>query len=378
VPGARTTLALGLALTACAAAFDAVSLYVPGLALVLLAGGALAWVTATTRGVRLDRPRGPASVVEGERYAAELVIRKRGLPLIGELRDPLLDRSLSVQRGPGAGVESITVEARFERRGRHRIGAARLIVRDPLSLRTGELRSADGGELVVLPRIEPVRAAGGGRSGLGSRGLEGSTDGGGAGAIDLRPLDVEIDGLRPYRDGSPASRIHWPAVARTGELIERRLVSGLDNSPLVIVDAARPASEEMLDAAVRAAASLCLHLASSRGCLLVLPGEARPLTIDPQLRGWPQAHAGLAVVEPGRGPGALPLRGPGSGAAFWVTAGDGKPPRRLLGRVAGSSLYLVAPAPIPGAPVAFTVAGCHGQRLRARTSARRPLAEVPA
>jgi uncharacterized protein (DUF58 family) len=377
VPGARTTLALGLALILCAAAFDAASLYIPGVALTLLAVGALLWVT-TTGGVRLQRAPGPASVVEGERYLARLLVRKGRLPLLGELHDPLLERPRRVRLGPGARDESLTLEARFGRRGRRRIGPARLVVRDPLSLRAAELRSADGGELVVLPRIERVRAGGGGRAGLGRRGLDGSSDGGGAGTIDLRPLDVEIDGLRPYRDGSPASRIHWPAVARTGELLERRLVSGLDDSPLVVLDAARPASAEALDAAVRAAASLCFHIAGSAGCLLLLPGEQRPLAIDPQLRGWPQAHAALAVVEAGRGPGHIPARGPGCGAVFWVTGGEGGPPRALLSRLAGSGLYRVAPTAAPGAAIAFTVAGCHGQRLRARVGARGPRAGVPA
>jgi uncharacterized protein (DUF58 family) len=378
MPGARTTLALALALILCAAAFDAVSLYVPGVALALLAAGALAWVESTTRTVRLERARGPASVVEGDPYVARLLIRKGALALLGELRDPLLDRPLPVRLGPGARVEPLTVEARFGRRGRHRIGAAKLLVRDPLSLRARELQSDEGGELVVLPRIEPVLAGGGGRAGLGRHGLDGSTDGGGSGAIDLRPLDVEVDGLRPYREGSPASRIHWPAAARTGELLERRLVSGLDNSPLVVLDASGPASTEALDAAVRAAASLCFQIAGAAGCLLLLPGEARPLAIDPQLRSWPQAHAELAVVAPGHGPGLLPLRRTGSGAAFWVTACESGPPRRLLSRLAGSSLYLVSPVALPGAAIAFEVAGCHGQRLRARAAARGASAEVPA
>src|SRR5215218_4723978 len=46
----------------------------------------------------------------------------------------------------------------------------------------------------------------------------------------------EVDGLRPYRDGSPASRIHWPAVARTGEMVERRLVAGGDPRPMVVFE----------------------------------------------------------------------------------------------------------------------------------------------
>ena len=36
-----------------------------------------------------------------------------------------------------------------------------------------------------------------------------------AGVTAVEPLGAtEVDGLRPYRPGTPASRIHWPALAR--------------------------------------------------------------------------------------------------------------------------------------------------------------------
>ena len=55
--------------------------------------------------------------------------------------------------------------------------------------------------------------------------------------LETGAVDLEIDGLRPYRQGSPASRIHWPTVARTGEMYERRFVAGADAAPLIVVDA---------------------------------------------------------------------------------------------------------------------------------------------
>ena len=92
---------------------------------------------------------------------------------------------------------------------------------------------------------------------------------------------VDMDGLRPYRVGTPASRIHWPAVARGHGLIERRLQADGDSRPLVVLDARLPgpdAQSELLDAAVRAAASLVLELARRGGCGLLLPGEQRPIS----------------------------------------------------------------------------------------------------
>src|SRR5919108_105876 len=133
------------------------------------------------------------------------------------------------------------------------------------------------------------------------------------------PIDFEIDGLRPYRHGSPASRIHWPTVARSREMVEHRLVGGVDASPLVVLDSSQPADLETLDRAVRAAASLCVHLAPLSGCALLLSGERAPREIDPQLRTWPQAHARLALVRGGGPPPATP-RASGAEVVFWVTA----------------------------------------------------------
>src|ERR671930_90269 len=87
-------------------------------------------------------------------------------------------------------------------------------------------------------RIEPVLA----RPGRGSTGVEAGEglEGIGAAGLDTRSIDFEIDGIRPYREGTPASRIHWPTVARVGEIVEHRLVSGADSSPLVALDSSSP------------------------------------------------------------------------------------------------------------------------------------------
>ena len=59
----------------------------------------------------------------------------------------------------------------------------------------------------------------------------------------LAAAETEIDGLRPWREGSPASRIHWQSLARGAGLMERKLISEADSRPLVVIDprgAARP------------------------------------------------------------------------------------------------------------------------------------------
>ena len=86
----------------------------------------------------------------------------------------------------------------------------------------------------------------------------------------IAAAETELDGLREHRPGSPASRIHWPAVARGHGLMERKLISEADSRPLVVLDPRAPASQDALDNAVRAAASLSRALrraaAAARCC----------------------------------------------------------------------------------------------------------------
>ncbi len=367
---AKSTLGLAVALLAAGVAFDSPVLVVPGVGLALLWAATWAWIALAVRGARIERPRGPASVVEGEPYPLRIVVRRGAIPLWGELRDPMLEGPRPVGATLRPRDTELTLPVSFERRGRLALEPARLVVRDPLGLRSRGLKSEHGGELLVLPRIEPVLAPGDAGGGEGAGDASELGEGAGASALEASAIDFEIDGLRPYRPGSPASRIHWPVVARTGELIERRFVSGGDSSPLVVLDARDPDDPESLDRAVRAAGSLCVHLArTSGGCGLLLPRARRPLAVDRELRAWPVAHARLAVVEAG---GASPRSSIAGhpGAVLWVTARRGRPASAAIS-------YLVSPHPVPGLPVRFTVAGCHGQALAgsaARATRRRAAA----
>ena len=357
---ARSAIKLAVALLLAGLFFDSPALLVPGVGLGLLAAGAFAWVELAARTARVERGEGPETVVEDEPYPLRIRIRRGAVPLSGDLTDPLLEEPVPVRAVVPGRVTHVSLSISFPRRGRRRLDPATLVVRDPLALHSREVKSGDGGELLVLPRVEPVTAPGGGGPGA-SGGGDALGQGAGSSALEARAIDFEIDGLRPYREGSPATRIHWPVVARTGELIERRLVAGGDQTPLVVLDASRPDDEESLDRAVRAAASLCVHVArASGGCALLLPGERRPLRVDPELRGWPAAHVRLALVEGG---GAAPAvaRSGHTGAILWVSASGGRPPRAARGAAAIS--HLVSPRPLAGAPVRFEVAGCFGQAL---------------
>ncbi len=353
MPGAPTAIPLGAVLTIAGAGFDTPSLLVAGVGLVGLAIVAVIWVELA-RPRRLERAPAPGRVVEGEPYPVRISAVGAHLPPPGgRLVDGVLPAPVAI--GPRRSLDHVA-EVRLSGRGRRRPGPSRAEIRDPLGLWTRGAESADPGEVLVLPRIEPVLVSGRGGGGAGAGTLAGLEDAAAASALDARAIELEVDGLRAYRRGSPASRIHWPAVARTGELVERRLVAGADAAPLVVLDAELPASPAALDAAVRAAASLCIHLAGRGGCAALLPDDRRATEIEPDLRGWPQLHARLAVVEAGS-PSAAVARAIRSGAVFWVTAAE-RPALPQALRAGVAPRYLVAPS--TGRSATFTVAGCDG------------------
>jgi uncharacterized protein (DUF58 family) len=349
VTRALRAVVFGVLLCVASGAFDLPALYVPGVALIFVGAGAAGWVALAAQGAALVREAGPATIQEKEPYPLRLKVRSGAVsPPGGELIEPLLGKSL-----PATDPRSrrIRVNVRFERRGRKHIERARLVLRDPLSLARREIESDDA-EVLVLPRIEPVVV--GHASGL--AGLEAVS-----GALTEAAAELELHSLRPYRAGAPASRIHWPTVARTGVMVERRLVAEADARPLVVLDPSNPPDEKALDNAVRAAASLVVHLARrAHGCALLLPGQRRPTDLDGELRGWPALHSRLALLEASEGAPAS-RRLERSGAVFWVSAGGVSIPPGVKRGGAGS--FLVTPVPIEHRAPTFTVAGCSGYRL---------------
>ena len=130
----------------------------------------------------------------------------------------------------------------------------------------------------MLPRTERVKL---GRRERRRRGAERA----GATRASSRSAAIDVDGLRPYRPGTPASRIHWPALARGAGLLERRLRADGDTPPAGRARRSRRrARREQLDAAVRAAASLALELGAPGGLRAAAARRApRRSTVEPDL-----------------------------------------------------------------------------------------------
>ena len=351
------TIGLGLLLVLVAGLFDVASLYVPGVAFAALCLLAAAWVRSAASRASVTRELDVRSAVEGDPVPARLIVHA-GLRLpTATIMDPLLDEPLALPSGSGS--RELHASVRFARRGRRPLEPPSLVLRDPLRLARRVVPGSGTHELLVLPRISEIAVA--------SRGSDAGRSGGAAALLSATAS--EIDGLRPYREGTPAARIHWQTLARGGGLMERRLRSDGDARPLVVLDARTPESEEALDAAVRATASLCDAFARSGGCALLLPGERRATTIGEDLAAWPGAHVRLALVEgeagtPAPAMGAVGVR---RGPLLYVAARaiDRLPPSTRT--AARGSSTLVVPGELPGREPTFTVAGCSGYAMARRS-----------
>lgn len=353
----------GGALILTAFAFATSELLVPGIAFVLLGLSAGPWVYAAARSATVRRRLEADRVVEDQPMEARIEVRGGPLGLPGaEVLDSLAGVTIRLSGAssqPRRRATEVRVVGRFPRRGRHRLEPPTLALSDPLGLaRVVRTSRADPQSLLVLPRTERVRWI----AGEGGERLDR-----GAGAAHLEMLAaLEVDGLRPYRPGTPASRISWSALARGAGLLERRLRAERDAGPLVVLDLRSGGPGEDIDAAVRAAASLTLELARRGGCELLLPGDRRPVQIDSDLGAWPGAHARLALIEGGpEVPAPWTSSRARIGTIFYVAAEASRLPMRIVRGTPGG-LVLVLPATVaPGrrAVSRFEVSGCRGYVL---------------
>ena len=283
----------------------------------------------------------------------------------GWIDEPLLPEP--VRFNAGRRSARVRVEVTFGRRGRRMLPPPALVLRDPFGLAQRVVTGGEPDELLVLPRHLPGHAR--------RPGGEDSEHAHARAALTAA-AETEIDGLRPHREGAPASRIHWPAFARGAGLMERKLISEADSRPLIVLDPRAPESPEALDAAVRAAASLTVHFAKRGGCGLLLPGDRRAHVIERDLLAWPQAHVRLALVDEHAGPaltrGAEPPRpdrvSSPRARSTACRAGSAAPPAGCL---------LVIPGALPNRRAVIEVAGCQGY-VGARTGSAALMAAVSA
>ena len=319
--------------------FGLTAALVCGIGLLGLAVGAVGWVELATRAVGSCACRVPAGSRRASRSRFAFGSGGRIVPPPGgELTDPLLERSGPV--GPRWSKRLDASRPAAESAAAIQLAPARLVVRDPL----GPLAARGW----TLPTPLRARRAAADRSGaLGrarARSRAGSRRARATRATPSRggAARAPVRGRRPAALPRRQPRVAHPLAGGRAHRRDDRAAAGR-----------RAASRGRWWSSIRAAlrtptrasarcaprASLCVELARSGGCDLLLPGARRPLAIDPALRSWPEAHVKIAVSNPERGPAMLP---PLTGSAvLWVTAGQGPALRPSAASEPGS--FLITP-----------------------------------
>jgi transglutaminase-like putative cysteine protease/uncharacterized protein (DUF58 family) len=296
--GARTAARCGCVLMLCGWLFYRAPLFFPGVGLLALAAFSTLWIRAAARDVEVTRELDRRRVLEGGTIHASLHSTGGRFGLPGLQSDDLISDVVKL------------------RRGIHHFGPPAVTISDPFGLAVAHCHGrGSGDDVIVLPATDSMNWRGSElRKIAGGPLAAGHQEPWGAG---------DVDSLRVYRHGTPASRIHWPALARGTGLLERKLVADHEQLPLLVLDNrcdSGPEGEAALDAAVRTTASLTLAMARSGGCNLLLPGTRHPAPISGDLVGWPSLHARMALVKGAELDSATPMPRSRKGGLIRVAA----------------------------------------------------------
>jgi uncharacterized protein (DUF58 family) len=179
------------------------------------------------------------------------------------------------------------------RRGAYFLGPAYLRSGDPFSLFERGRDVDDRHELIVYPRVVPLR-----RLGLALR--HPSLDAAGVRSLVTDPTRTAA--LRDYQPGDPQKLIHWPTTARRGALQVRVLepATSLRVTLLLDVRGWRFYGDAPFEMAVSALASIAVYLQENGWPVALLVNTNRPLVLPPasDAQHLERILEALARVEP--------------------------------------------------------------------------------
>jgi uncharacterized protein (DUF58 family) len=169
----------------------------------------------------------------------------------------------------GGVSQEVQYTVRSHTRGVHRVGPLQVRVRDPFGLTLRTAAVSGHAEVVVLPRVVPLTAGRSLGSGIGS---EGSIPH----MVALHGEDDQT--VREYRDGDDLRRIHWPATARTGDLMVRQEDRPAKRRAVVLLDTRAEGHggsgrSSSLEWCVTTAASVTAHLVEGAHAVHLLTAD---------------------------------------------------------------------------------------------------------
>jgi uncharacterized protein (DUF58 family) len=271
----------GLAMWLAARLLGSPALAVVGLGFAFLPFAAALFARWGRQRIAVTRRLSDVRVNPGARVAVELSIENRSHAatsfLMVEDRLPAaLGRParLVLTGVPARGIQRVHYTLVPQTRGRYRIGPVAVDVSDPFALTRLRLEFEDRDDLIVTPELEDLQSAP--DSPFGSNvGL--------SRARNLFRTGEEFYTMRQYQQGDDLRRIHWPSVARSGELMIRQDESSRRSNARVFVDTRMgsigQAHSIAFEKAVSAAASIGVLMSRSGFALHVATADAPPVPV---------------------------------------------------------------------------------------------------
>ena len=235
------------------------------LALLILGigGGVRLWARMSLLRLSADLSVDRRKVFPGEGLSVQVQAQNRKfLPVWLRIEVPITD-GLAPSEGKGMLCQAIPLlwyqrtEMKWEltarRRGVHRIGPISMVTGDLFGFFPRERRNSAGCEVLIYPRIFPMRSIHFPRRDL--FGLPG----------ERSPVKdpIFILGTRDYQNGQPSKHIHWKASARHQRLQEKVFEPSEQEKVLMALDVdsfIAHGAEEDFEATLEAMASLAAHL----------------------------------------------------------------------------------------------------------------------
>ncbi len=280
---AWAVIAGGVLLWLVSRALGAPDLHMVAVGLLALVPLSALLVRATRHDLLATRRLSTRRAFPGARVRVDLEIQNRGrrrtsLLLLEDRLPSSLGapaRAVAGEIRPGAR-RTVSYHLIARVRGRYPVGPLSAWVADPFDLARQRIEFGGQHDFVVYPEVEELGPA------------PAAAPVGGAGESSTRQLfrtGEDFYTMRRYETGDDLRKIHWPSVARTGELMIRQDEAVRRASAVVLVDTREAALgdwPEAFERAVSVAASIgALHLRAGFTLRLATPDVLpRPVDID--------------------------------------------------------------------------------------------------
>jgi uncharacterized protein (DUF58 family) len=285
VPSGRgvIVLAAALGLWIVARIAGSATLHIVAVGLAVLPIAAVGFTRWSRQRLRARRRLSDQRIQPGRRVTVELEIENESpastsFLLLEDAVPPGLGRPARlvltgiVARGLARASYSLVAHSR----GRYTLGPLAIDVSDPFALTRSRVEFAGRDELVVTPAVEELET--------GPSSPFGHTSGLSL-AKHLFRTGEEFFTMRAYQEGDDLRRIHWPSVARSGELMIRQDESTRRSTAVLYLDTRQSAVGQTRSPAfercVSSAASIGMLLARYGFTIRLATSQLQPSAVSP-------------------------------------------------------------------------------------------------